>query len=78
MTGLTRTELQHALPDHDPDEVLAVIDVLRPDGIDHLPPAERWREARMAAQTVDSWRRHNPDLVARLAASRRAKEVYGF
>lgn len=81
MADITRTELLHALPDHDPDEVLAVLALNHPNGLGHLSPDQRWREARMAAQTIDTWRRHNPDLVRRLAASHqqtKVRAIFGF
>lgn len=72
-----RDRVAAALPSYDPDEVIAVARGVVPT-IEDLDEQRQWRELRIAASTIDSWKWNGvTGLAKRMGEAERRRQMVG-
>lgn len=75
MAASLRDRVAAALPGYDPDEVIAVARSVVPT-IEDLDEQRQWRELRIAASTIDSWKWNGViGLAKRLGENERRRQM---
>lgn len=75
-----RERVAAALPGYDPDEVIAVArSLVTHPALEDLDEQRQWRELRIAASTIDSWKWNGViGLAKRLGENERRRLVEAF
>lgn len=77
MAANLRERVAAALPDYDPDELIAVARSVVPH-LDGMDAERQWREIRIAASTIDSWKQNGvTGLAKRLGENERRRQMVG-
>lgn len=77
MAASLRERVAAALPDYDPYEVIAVARSVVPT-IEDIDEQRQWRELRIAASTIDSWRWNAViGLAKRMGENERRRQMVG-